>query len=248
MRRGPPRAVTASNLAGHRGGPRRPRAVAARGEFPRAVTPPNLVGHRGAPRLRRGAPNDWGSGGHFGAPSKNVHRVARAVGVHVSRRRGAAGDARGGGGAARHAGARARRSRWRLRGRPLSSRRGARRRARAHRQRVDAGRRLAPAGAGRGPRRVPQSLPADHAARSSVRRRASAALPLDDLDAVRDAGSCASPAARTVRWRVLVAKGERDAARGLLDRLVAIFGRDELLRRGPATSRARAGAGPRSAS
>ena len=37
MRRGPPRAVTASNLAGHRGGPRRPRAVAARGEFPRAV-------------------------------------------------------------------------------------------------------------------------------------------------------------------------------------------------------------------
>ena len=122
---------------------------------------------RGAPRLRRGAPNDGGLGAISGPPvSKNVHRITRAVRVHVSGGSGAAGDARGGGGAARDAGAGARRSRWNLRCRPLSSRRGARRRARAHRQRVDAGRWLPPAGAGRGPRRVPQPLSPDHASQA----------------------------------------------------------------------------------
>src|SRR5437016_3169163 len=29
------------------------------------------MGNRGAPRLRRGAPNVWGCGGHFGAPTSN---------------------------------------------------------------------------------------------------------------------------------------------------------------------------------
>src|SRR4030095_10366253 len=91
--RGPPK--TKGKVAG-------PRSE-ARSEAP--VTPPNLAFNRGAPRLCRGAPNDGGSGGHFWAPSKNVHRITRAVGVHVSRRSRAAGIARGGGGAARDAGA-----------------------------------------------------------------------------------------------------------------------------------------------
>ena len=214
------------------------------------------VGHRGlgARRVGRGARRRralppscataspaTGASTHLSTTDR-VHRAARAVGVHVPRGRRAAGDARGRGGAAR----RCPPSRSSI-ATACTAPRGFTGPPRTpacadRRQRADARRRLAAAAARRGPRGLPEPLPRDHplklgAPKGGPRSRST-------TSSRTPTGSCVSPAAPAA-----ARAGPRPAtiaARAAhLDRLVAIFGRVELLRRGAAPLRPRAGARPR---
>ena len=128
-----------------------------------------------------------------------------------------------------------------LRRRPLPPGGRARRCAPADRQRADSPRRLPPARARRGPRGLPQPLPADHpdeARRAQGRGRASTSTSSPPTRL----GSSASPAAPTVRWPDAWLRASIEAAQAVPRPAGWHLRRRQLLRGGPAPPRSRPGA------